>query len=100
MCLCPLLLTMSWSPSWHLPAPLPQLCKRFLDSPEYKAFLQRKESKPLHVSFFQKRVCSCMVEEKMTQCADSIDTQHNVLLSTWVKSVEEWFKSDTCSKPG
>jgi hypothetical protein len=91
---------MSWSPSWHLPAPLPQLCKRFLDSPEYKAFLQRKESKPLHVSFFQKRVCSCMVEEKMTQCADSIDTQHNVLLSTWVKSAEEWFKSDTCSKPG
>lgn len=44
----------------------------------------------MHVSFFQKRICSCMVEEKMTQCADPIDTQFNVLLSTWKKHVAKW----------
>ena len=37
-----------------------------------------------------------MVEEKMTQCADAIDTQHNVLFATWCKSVGEWFEKDQC----
>ena len=59
----------------------------FLASPEYQSFLARKEKEPLHVSFFQKRICSCMVDEKMTQCADSIDTQFNVLFATWKKWV-------------
>jgi hypothetical protein len=62
--------------------------------------LERKGSEPLNVSFFQKRVCSCMVDEKMTQCADSIDTQFNVLFSTWCKSVEGWFEGDACPKRG
>ena len=83
-----------------LPCSRLELCKRFLDSDEYKAFLARKQRGPLHVSFFQKRICSCMVDEKMTQCADSIDTQFNVLLSSWVKSVKEWYANETCSKRG
>ena len=68
-----------------------------MDSEDYKDFLERKGGrKPLHISFFQKRVCSCMVDEKMTQCADSIDTQHNVLFKAWVKSVPDWFKDEAC----
>ena len=73
-----------------LPCNRLQLCQRFLESNEYKAFLERKGKTALHVSYFQKRICACMVDEKMTQCADSIDTQHNVLFSTWVKSVKDW----------
>ena len=83
-----------------LPCSRLELCQRFLDSDEYKAFLARKKSQPLHVSFFQKRICSCMVDEKMTQCADSIDTQFNVLFAAWIKSREGWFESETCSKRG
>lgn len=86
-----------------LPCSRLELCQRFLRSDDYKAFFERKASegkelKPLHVSFFQKRICSCMVDEKMTQCADSIDTQFNVLFATWVKSVQTWYESETCSK--
>eukprot|EP00966_Prymnesium_polylepis_P268182 6195457-Prymnesium_polylepis.1 len=36
----------------------------------------------------------------MTQCADSIDTQFNVLFATWKKLMPEWYKSDTCPKNG
>eukprot|EP00966_Prymnesium_polylepis_P314324 7263476-Prymnesium_polylepis.2 len=36
----------------------------------------------------------------MTQCADSIDTQFNVLFTTWKKVVKEWYESQTCSKAG
>eukprot|EP00966_Prymnesium_polylepis_P323798 7379934-Prymnesium_polylepis.1 len=36
----------------------------------------------------------------MTQCADSIDTQFNVLFATWKKAVAEWYENDTCSKAG
>ena len=75
-----------------------QLCERFLESSEYKAFLERKISQPLHVSYFQKRICSCMVDEKMTQCADSIDTQFNALFNTWKKLVKGWYERDTCLK--
>ena len=35
-----------------------------------------------------------MVDEKMTQCADSIDTQFNVLFAVWVKSVKGWYESE------
>ena len=95
-----------------LPCSRKELAQRFLDSPEYKAFLERKnaerlrlpadkrlaEYQPLHISFFQKRVCSCMVDEKMTQCADSIDTQFNVLFATWKKLLLDWYEGETCSK--
>ena len=79
-----------------LPCSRLELCNRFLDSDEYKAFLAKNEVEPRHVSFFQKRVCSCMVDEKMTQCADSIDTQFNILFKTWLKAVQGWFDDDTC----
>ena len=59
-----------------------------------------KAGEPLNISYFQHRVCSCMVDEKMTQCADSIDTQFNVLFATWKKHVHDWFKTDTCSEEG
>jgi hypothetical protein len=59
-----------------------------------------KAGKPQHVSFFQHRICSCMVDEKMTQCADSIDTQFNVLFATWKKLVPDWYKNESCSKSG
>jgi len=83
-----------------LPCSRVELCQRFLDSREYAAFMEEKKLKPLHISFFQKRVCSCMVDEKMTQCADSIDTQFNVLFSTWLKLKKEWHESQRCSKVG
>ena len=53
---------------------------------------------PVHVSFFQKRICSCMVDEKMTQCADSIDTQFNIFLATWTKALPSWYETDRCTK--
>ena len=65
-----------------LPGSRLELCKRFLESEEYAAFLERKESQPLNVSFFQRRICQCMVDEKMTQCADPIDTQFNLTAAT------------------
>ena len=83
-----------------LPSSRKDLCERFLVSTEYKEFLARKESAPLHLSFFQKLICSCMVDEKMTQCADSIDTQFNVLFATWKKSVSDWYEGQTCTKAG
>ena len=86
-----------------LPCSRLALCERFLESAEYKAFLLRKGSEgvprePVHVSFFQKRICSCMVDEKMTQCADSIDTQFNIFLATWTKALPSWYKTDKCTK--
>ena len=83
-----------------LPSSRLELCKSFLVSDEYAALLERKESKPLNFSFFQKRICSCMVDEKMTQCADSIDTQFNVLFATWLRLKKEWHHGETCSKEG
>ena len=59
-----------------------------------------KAGQPLHVSYFQHRICSCMVDEKMTQCADSIDTQFNALFATWKKLVQGWFEGETCSVDG
>lgn len=84
-----------------LPSNRNALCQRFLDSDEYKAFLDRKQKEPCSISFFQKRICSCMVDEKMTQCADSIDTQFNVLFATWLKLVKGWYEEEeACSKRG
>ena len=60
------------------------------------AAVSAKAGKPLHLSFFQHRICSCIVEEKMTQCADSIDTQFNVLFKVWLKAMPGWFDDDTC----
>ena len=83
-----------------LPCSRLELCERFLDSDEYEAFLARKNTSKLNVSFFQKRICPCMVDEKMTQCADPIDTQFNVLFSTWLKLVQQWHDDNTCSIAG
>jgi len=83
-----------------LPCNRKELSERFLESAEYKAFMERTNSNTLHFSFFQKRICSCMVDEKMTQCADSIDTQFNVLFATWLKLKQEWHEGETCSKAG
>ena len=52
------------------------------------------------VSFFQKRICSCMVDPKMNQCADPIDTQHNVLFDVWRRNVPQWLDETTCSREG
>ena len=79
-----------------LPCSRVELCQRFLDSNVYKDFLERKGKQPLHISFFQHRVCSCMVDEKMTQCADSIDTQFNILFKAWLKAMPGWFDDDEC----
>ena len=38
------------------------------------------------------------MDEKLTQCADSIDTQHNVLFAIWVKYVKKWFEDETCTR--
>ena len=53
------------------------------------------------VSFFQKRICSCMVDPKMNQCADPIDTQHNVLFEVWRRNVPQWLDDFMLSRlPG
>ena len=52
------------------------------------------------VSFFQKRICSCMVDPKMNQCADPIDTQHNVLFDVWRRNVPQWLDETTCGREG
>ena len=55
---------------------------------------------PVSVSFLQKRICSCMVDPKMNQCADPIDTQHNVLFDVWRRNVPQWLDETTCGRSG
>ena len=55
-----------------LPCSRIELCERFLASDEYRAFLERQKTAPLHVSFFQKRICSCMVSVRLTGTSNAI----------------------------
>ena len=41
-----------------------------------------------------------MVDPKMNQCADPIDTQHNVLFDVWRRNVPQWLDETTCGREG
>ena len=36
----------------------------------------------------------------MNQCADPIDTQHNVLFDVWRRNVPQWLDETTCGREG